>query len=117
MSVRVKINGKTFLLSMDEFLKLIHRMTSANPVNVLDFVGGRYRGERQRCRSPLFFSLWVRSYRDNCNLVPFRTIKPKNPVCSRGSLLSIRLENFFTFGAFKRGKFVSLQTGMPWILG
>ena len=38
MSVRVRINGKTFLLSMDEFLKLVQRMTPANPVNVLDFV-------------------------------------------------------------------------------
>ena len=38
MSVRVKINGKTFLLSMDEFMKLVYKMTPENPVNVLDFV-------------------------------------------------------------------------------
>jgi hypothetical protein len=38
MSVRVKINGKTFLLSMDEFMKLVYKMTPENPVNVLEFV-------------------------------------------------------------------------------
>ena len=38
MSVRVKTNGKTFLLSMDEFMKLVYKMTPENPVNVLDFV-------------------------------------------------------------------------------
>ena len=38
MSVRVKINGKTFLLSMDEFMKLVYKMTPENTVNVLDFV-------------------------------------------------------------------------------
>ncbi len=60
MFVRVRINGRTFLLSEDEFMKLVLGMTPANPVDVLDFVGGRNRGERQHCRSPLF-SLWVRN--------------------------------------------------------
>ena len=55
MDVRVRINGRTFLLSEDEFIKLILGMTPANPVDVLDFVGGRNRGGRQRCRSPLLF--------------------------------------------------------------
>ncbi len=54
MYVRVRINGRTFLLSEDEFMKLVLGMTPANPVDVLDFVGGRQRGERQQCRSPLF---------------------------------------------------------------
>ncbi len=53
MDVRVRINGRTFLLSEDEFMKLVIGMTPANPVDVLDFVGKR-RGGRQRCRSPLF---------------------------------------------------------------
>ena len=52
MNVRVRINGRIFLLSEDEFMKLILGMTPANPVDVLDFVGKR-RGERQLCRSPL----------------------------------------------------------------
>ena len=38
MSVKVRLNGRIFLLSMDEFLKLVHRMTLSNPVEVLDFV-------------------------------------------------------------------------------
>ena len=54
MDVRVRINGRTFLLSEDEFLKLVLGMTPANPVDVLDFVRGKGRGERQHCRSPLF---------------------------------------------------------------
>ncbi len=53
MDVRVRINGRIFLLSEDEFMKLVLGMTPANPVDVLDFVGRR--GERQRCRSPLCF--------------------------------------------------------------
>ncbi|MDA8324865.1 MAG: hypothetical protein M0033_01470 [Nitrospiraceae bacterium] len=53
MDVRVRINGRTFLLSEDEFMKLVLGMTPANPVDVLDFIGGNYRGGRQRCRSPL----------------------------------------------------------------
>ena len=53
MDVRVRINGRTFLLSEDEFLKLVLGMTLANPVEVLDFVGRRRR-ERLFCRSPLF---------------------------------------------------------------
>jgi len=32
--------GKVFLVSMDESLRLIHRMTPADPVDVLDFVQG-----------------------------------------------------------------------------
>ncbi len=56
MDVRVRINGRIFLLSEDEFMKLVLGMTPANPVDVLDFVGKR-RGGRQRCRSPLFFAL------------------------------------------------------------
>ena len=40
MAVKVRINGRTFLLSMDEFLKLLHGMTPANSVEVLDFVRG-----------------------------------------------------------------------------
>lgn len=51
MDVRVRINGRIFLLSMDEFMKLVLGMTPANPVDVLDFVG-KLRGERHRCRSP-----------------------------------------------------------------
>ena len=54
MDVRVRINGRIFLLSEDEFMKLVLGMTPANPVEVLDFIGGRNRGERQRCRSPFF---------------------------------------------------------------
>ncbi len=54
MFARVRINGRIFLLSEDEFMKLVLGMTPANPVDVLDFVGGRNRGERQRCRSPPF---------------------------------------------------------------
>ena len=53
MYARVRINGRTFLLSEDEFMKLVLGMTPANPVDVLDIIGGRNRGERQRCRSPL----------------------------------------------------------------
>ena len=53
MDVRVRINGRIFLLSEDEFMKLVLGMTPANPVDVLDFVG-KLRGGRQRCRSPLF---------------------------------------------------------------
>ena len=56
MDVRVRIDGRTFLLSEDEFMKLILGMTPANPVDVLDFVG-KLRGGRQHCRSP-FFSLY-----------------------------------------------------------
>ena len=51
---RLRINGRIFLLSEDEFMKLVLGMTPANPVDVLDFIGGRNRGERQHCRSPLF---------------------------------------------------------------
>ena len=41
MSVRVRINGREFLLSMDEFFKLLHGMTLVeNPVDVLEFVRG-----------------------------------------------------------------------------
>jgi hypothetical protein len=40
MSVRVKINGREFLLSMEEFFKMLHGMTLENPVDVLDFVRG-----------------------------------------------------------------------------
>ena len=53
MFARVRINGRTFLLSEDEFMKLVLGMTPANPVDVLDFVGKR-KGGRQRCRSPFF---------------------------------------------------------------
>ena len=53
MFARVRINGRIFLLSEDEFMKLVLGMTPANPVDVLDFVG-KWRGGRQRCRSPLF---------------------------------------------------------------
>ncbi|MDA8088838.1 MAG: hypothetical protein M0Z61_01250 [Nitrospiraceae bacterium] len=53
MDVRVRINGRTFLLSEDEFMKLVLGMTPENPVDVLDFVRGEERGERQHCRSPL----------------------------------------------------------------
>ena len=59
MFVRVRINGRTFFLSEDEFMKLVLGMTPANPVDVLDFVGGRNRGERQHCRSPLYISMGV----------------------------------------------------------
>ena len=51
MYARVRINGRIFLLSEDEFMKLVLGMTPANPVDVLDFVG-KLRGGRQRCRSP-----------------------------------------------------------------
>ena len=40
MAVKVRINGRIVLLSMDEFLRLIHGMTPADPVEVLDFVQG-----------------------------------------------------------------------------
>ncbi len=40
MTVKVRISGREFLLSMEEFFKLLHGMTLANPVDVLDFVRG-----------------------------------------------------------------------------
>ena len=40
MEVKVRINGRIVLLSMNEFLRLIPRMTPSNPVEVLDFVQG-----------------------------------------------------------------------------
>ena len=39
---RVKLNGRTFLLSQVEFEKALAKGSLTNPLEVLDFVGGSY---------------------------------------------------------------------------
>ncbi|MDA8089529.1 MAG: hypothetical protein M0Z61_04835 [Nitrospiraceae bacterium] len=38
--VKVRINGRTYSLSMEEFTKLLIGMSLANPIDVLDMAAG-----------------------------------------------------------------------------
>ena len=38
--VKVRINGRTYSLSMEEFLKLLPAMSIASPIDVLDMAAG-----------------------------------------------------------------------------
>jgi len=49
------------------------------------------------------------------DLIFIRTITPKYPVSCRSGLFSICFENFFSFGAFQAGKFMSLKALMAGI--
>lgn len=42
MSVKVRINGRSFLLSWNQFEKALSQAGVGNPIEVLDVVGGAY---------------------------------------------------------------------------
>ena len=56
------------------------------------------------------------SYCKDSHLVSTGPVVPENSISSRGRLLSIGFEDFFSLGPDEAGEFVSLKAFMPWVL-